>query len=162
MTLFRNMILRFYGKANPVKKSTLQTKKAPQKQKLLSKKRFEKNDLVRKPHPSISINEENFPIIPIKDLKTENRFYLKDLKSDDKSLDPFFVSKIWTSYQRQKFNNSTKRDHEYAKSRGNSIKFLGKLSSKLGFLSVIPDYSIAPLNRRMASLTPPTRLPFNY
>lgn len=162
MTIFKVMFLRFYGKANPVKKSNIQSKKAPQKQKLLSRKRLEKDDSIRKSYISVSINEESSPIIPKKDQKTENRFYLESLNSIDNSLDPIFVSKIWTSYQRQKFNCSTKRDHDYAKSRSNSIKFLNQLSSKLGFLSLLPDYSIPPLNRRMASLTPPTRLPFSY
>jgi hypothetical protein len=158
---FKPAIWRFYGKANPVKKSTIQSKQAPQKQKFLSRKKPEKDDLSRKPLKSIDINESSPPIITIRDSVTENRFCLRNFEYNS-DIDPIFVSKIWSSYQRQIFNDSTKRDNDYANSRRNAIKFLLKLSTKLGIISQRPDYSLAPLNRRMATLTPPTRLPFIY
>src|SRR5258708_7029220 len=109
-----------------------------QKNPSLKTRKLDKEDALRKPFRSVAINDQSPPIIPLMDSKTENRFFLKELECKI-NIDPIFVSKIWSSYQRQKFNDSTRNDSDYAKSRRDSIKFLTKLSAKLGIISRIPD-----------------------
>lgn len=160
--------IRFYGKANPLKKSSaLQKVAVPQKQRLLSRKKQPSTEITgSRAHPTNEDIGRNLlrktePIDIVPDLHVENRFNLTKLNRQ-KGLNVVDIAKTWTTYQRRELTQRTKVEHEMAVSRDRAVMALEIISRKLAKISVLHEYDLPPTNRRLATLTRPSRLPFIY
>lgn len=159
---------RFYGKANPLKKTNPSQKlAAPQKQRLLSRKKVDTPKKFGSTHQrnEVDIGEylrrKTAPIAFNPDPHIDNRFNLSNINRI-KGLNVVDIAKTWTMYKRKTLHQRTKAEYEIALSRDRALLALNQISRKLAAISLIHDYSSPPTNRRMATLTKPLRLPFTY
>ncbi len=161
---------RFYGKANPLKKTNPSQKAAaPQKQRLLSRKKTEGaaektvGTNQRKDVKPISefLAKKTPPIELQPDQHVENRFNISNLVRQ-KGYNVVDIAKSWTMYKRKVLNERTSVEHAIALTRDKSVSALASISKKLAMISVSHDYSLPPTSRRIATYTKPLRLPFIY